>query len=238
MEAPGLKRGMEVQCLDPISSPNKKCRSGDLITLTNDGILEDIEGSQVKGDVGEEAKRAERKKLVVKKNGQTSPGWWRLALFSRTVARSFLFWNCRGLGSDTAVRALHGLIRNRRPAMIFLSETKMKDHRLDGVRRRMGFNNGFNVSPVGRAGGLSLWWDNSLEVQVLFSSRNVIDALMRKTGEPNWNMVTGVYGTSYREEKAEFWGWMTSFFSPTDIPWLCAGDFNELLWGPRKIWWG
>ncbi|CAN6691397.1 unnamed protein product [Malus baccata var. baccata] len=76
------------------------------------------------------------------------------------IAMILVFWNCRGLGSDTAVRALHGLIRNKRPSMIFLSETKMKDHRLNG--------------------------------------------------------------------------WMSSHFSPADIPWLCAGDFNEFLWDHEK----
>lgn len=73
-----------------------------------------------------------------------------------------LFWNCRGLGLDTVVRALHRLIWKYRPSMIFLSKTKMRDHRIDGVRRRMGFSNGFNVRSIGRVGGLSLWWNNSL----------------------------------------------------------------------------
>lgn len=87
-----------------------------------------------------------------------------------------LFWNCRGLGSDTVVRALHGLIRKHRPSMIFLSKTEMKDHRIEGVKQRMGYSNGFNVTPIGRAGGLSLWWDNSITVQILDSSKHFIDA--------------------------------------------------------------
>lgn len=91
-----------------------------------------------------------------------------------------LFWNCRRLGSDTMVRALHGLIRKYRPSMIFLSETKMKDHIIDGVRRRMGFSCGFNVPPIGRAGDLSLWYDDLLEIDIMFSSKHIIDA---KVGE-------------------------------------------------------
>ncbi|CAN6568837.1 unnamed protein product [Malus baccata var. baccata] len=31
-----------------------------------------------------------------------------------------------------------------------------------GVRRCMGYANGFNVTPMGRAVGLSLWWDDSI----------------------------------------------------------------------------
>ncbi|KAM2951563.1 hypothetical protein COP2_001044 [Malus domestica] len=59
----------------------------------------------------------------------------------------------------------------------------MKDHRLDGVRRRMSFLNGFNVSPIGRAGGLSLWWDDSVKVQILFSSKHSIDSILRPDHE-------------------------------------------------------
>ncbi|XP_070660618.1 uncharacterized protein [Malus domestica] len=110
----------------------------------------------------------------------------------------------------------------------------MEDHRLDGVRQRMGFLNGFNVSPIGRAGGLSLWWDDSVEVQILFSSKHIIDAILQKVGDRSWVRITGVYGTSYREEQAAFWEWMTNSFTPSDIPWLCVGDFNVFLWDHEK----
>lgn len=94
-----------------------------------------------------------------------------------------LLWNCRGLGLDTVVRALRGLIRKYRPSMIFLFETKIKDYRIDGVRRRMGYSNGFHVDPIGRAEGLSMWWDDSLEVEVDFSSKHIIDARIWERGE-------------------------------------------------------
>ncbi|XP_070667947.1 uncharacterized protein [Malus domestica] len=145
-----------------------------------------------------------------------------------------LLWNCRGLGSDTVVRALRGLIRKHRPTMIFLSETKMKDHRLDGIRRRLGYSNGFHVPPVGRAGGLSLWWQDTLRVIVLFSSKHVIDVCYYLEEVSSWVRGTFVYGTSYRAEKVEFWNWLQNSFGPTDIPWLCGGDFNEFMWDSEK----
>lgn len=80
------------------------------------------------------------------------------------------FWNCQGLGSDPMVRALYRHIRKHRPSMIFLSETKMKNHRIEGVRHKIGFGNGFNVELVGREGGLSLWWDNLIAVEILEAS--------------------------------------------------------------------
>lgn len=63
--------------------------------------------------------------------------------------------------------------------MIFLSKTKMNDHKIDGIRRRMRFSGGFNVPHVGRIGGLSLWWDNLMEVDITFSSEHIISARLR-----------------------------------------------------------
>ncbi|CAN6706248.1 unnamed protein product [Malus baccata var. baccata] len=62
---------------------------------------------------------------------------------------------------------------------------------------RLRFANGFNVEPIGKAGGLSLWWDEFMEVQIVFSSTHVIDAIARVEGEHRWVHVTGVYGPAY-----------------------------------------
>ena len=146
-----------------------------------------------------------------------------------------LFWNCRGLGSDTVVRALHGQIREHRPSMIFLSETKMKDHRIAGVRRRLGYSNGFDVAPVGIAGGLSLWWDDSIMVEVKGFSRYYIDASCNVVDSQTIFRFTGIYGTSYRAEKEVFWRNLIQSFSPEGTPWICGGDFNEFLWSHEKM---
>lgn len=80
------------------------------------------------------------------------------------------------MGSDIVVRALFGLIRKYQPSIIFLYEMKMKDYRLNGVRRRMKYLNGFNVEPVGLAGGLTLWWNESVKVDTVDASHSFIDA--------------------------------------------------------------
>ncbi|KAM1533365.1 hypothetical protein ACFX10_007274 [Malus domestica] len=129
-----------------------------------------------------------------------------------------LFWNCRDLGLDTVVRSLNGQIREHRPSMIFLSETKMKDHRIAGVRKRIGYTNGFDVSPVGRAGGLSLWWDDSIQVVVNDSSWHYIDATCNIVDSQFNFHFTGVYGTSYRAENEVFWRNMIQIFSPDSTP--------------------
>lgn len=87
--------------------------------------------------------------------------------------------------------------------MIFLSETKMKDHRIERVRRRMGYANGFNVAAIGRAGGLSLWWDDLIQVEIKVS-KHFIDAHCCLVDSDVVFRFTGIYGTSYRAENEVF----------------------------------
>ncbi|XP_068329793.1 uncharacterized protein [Pyrus communis] len=110
----------------------------------------------------------------------------------------------------------------------------MKDHRIIGVRRRLGYAHGFDVAPIGNSGGLSLWWEDNLEVSIILSSKHIIDAVMRVKGQTQWCRFTGVYGTSYRAEKSMYWEWMVNHFTPTDIPWICGGDLNEFMWDHEK----
>lgn len=66
--------------------------------------------------------------------------------------------------------------------MIFLYETKMKNHIINGVPRRMGYLNGYDVPSNKSAGGLSLWWDDSLEVKVVSSNKKLIHTKMPLVG--------------------------------------------------------
>lgn len=85
----------------------------------------------------------------------------------------------------------------------------MRNHRTEGVRRRMGYLNGFNVAPVRRAGGLSLWWDDSIKVEVMESSKYFINARCSYIDSQSVFRFTGVYGTSYQAKQADFWRGMT-----------------------------
>lgn len=98
----------------------------------------------------------------------------------------------------------------------------------------MGYPRGFNVAPIGRVGGLSLWWEDLLEVKVGFSSKHIIDVRFRVVGDDLWARATWVYGTAYRAEKSVFWSWMRSSFGPSNLSWFCGGDFNDFLWDYEK----
>ncbi|KAM1182572.1 hypothetical protein ACFX13_001049 [Malus domestica] len=98
----------------------------------------------------------------------------------------------------------------------------------------MGYLNGFNVAHVGSAGGLSLWWDNTICVEVKESSKHFIDAKCYIGECGSGFRFTGVYGTSYRAEKESFWRDMICKFNLDNDPWLCGGNFNEFIWDHEK----
>ncbi|KAM1578422.1 hypothetical protein FF1_040322 [Malus domestica] len=99
----------------------------------------------------------------------------------------------------------------------------------------MGYFNGFNVAPVGRAGGLSLWWDDSVKVEIVVSLKHFIDDRCSYVDSQCVFRFTGVYGTAYRAEKLDFWRGMIQKFSSDNIAWLCGDDFNEFLWDHEKL---
>lgn len=50
--------------------------------------------------------------------------------------------------------------------MVFLIETKIDVQRMEIVRRRCGFFNGFEVNADGNKGGLCLAWKSELQVSL------------------------------------------------------------------------
>jgi len=83
-------------------------------------------------------------------------------------------WNCRGLGSPSAIPNLKYLIRFYKPAILFLSETLVYRNKIEEFRYVLGFSNCFSVDRVGRSGGLAFYWNSSLNCQIIDYSQNHI----------------------------------------------------------------
>lgn len=74
--------------------------------------------------------------------------------------------NYRGLGQCTAVREVSSLVKLHRPWVVFLSEMRFFHDRVDGLKKRLGFENGFGVGCRGRGGGLALLWTRDVDVKI------------------------------------------------------------------------
>jgi hypothetical protein len=92
----------------------------------------------------------------------------------------------------------------------------------------LGYDNVFAVSSSGRSGGLAIFWNNDSRVEVFRFSRYHIDAKVLGIGSDPWRL-TCVYGEAQTSERYKTWYTMKGIKAENDLPWLCLGDFNEVL---------
>ena len=74
-------------------------------------------------------------------------------------------WNCRGLGNGAAARGLLN-IQKEDPGILFLSETKMDERRIKGLRWKLGLTNMVVKDCMGRGGGLIIFWWKDIDLHV------------------------------------------------------------------------
>ena len=88
---------------------------------------------------------------------------------------------------------------------------------------------------IGRAGGLALFWCEQINIEVRSYSSSHIDVkIMGDRVEDNWRF-TGFYGQSLTHRRHESWTLLRQLYEQTNLPWICAGDFNEILSLDEKV---
>lgn len=82
-------------------------------------------------------------------------------------------------------------------------------------------------------GCLALFLKNSLKIEVISASANHIDVVVGESSDVRWRL-TGIYGFADAAKKVDTWALLCQLHSSALLPWLCAGDFNEILWSHKK----
>ena len=147
---------------------------------------------------------------------------------------SCLVWNYRGLGNLRTRRELVEIIRAKDPAVVFLAEALTDIARLEIVQRSIGFDHRWVVPRVGRGGGLVLYWKDSINLTVEDLDRYYIDVVINKNTENEWRL-TGFYGEPDTARRHEAWDTLRALNSQQEKPWLCFGDFNEIIKQDEKL---
>ncbi|KAJ1284176.1 hypothetical protein BS78_03G185100 [Paspalum vaginatum] len=142
-------------------------------------------------------------------------------------------WNCRGLGNSSAVRGLLDIQKQESPDILFLSETKMEWKRIERFRWILNMPNLVVKDCNGCSGGLALFWRRGVDVSVKSLSKYHIDAVVQEEDGASWRL-TGIYGDPRAEEKQKTWRLLEILKNQYNKPWLCLGDFNEILFGCEK----
>ena len=85
-----------------------------------------------------------------------------------------------------------------------------------------------------RGGGLVLFWRNSVRLDVVDSHRYYIDAVINAGGDDEWRFID-FYGEPETARKGEAWEKLRRLNRSINKPWLCAGDFNEIIGQDEKL---
>lgn len=145
-------------------------------------------------------------------------------------------WNCRGLGNGPTVRELLGLQKREDPNILFISETRMDEKRMKHVRWLLAMSKMVVKDSMGRkgkSGGLVLFWKEGINVELHNYSKYHIDVEIIERDGFRWRL-TGIYGEPASNKKELTWRLLRNLNAQMERPWLCLGDFNEILHNHEK----
>ena len=145
---------------------------------------------------------------------------------------SIIVWNYRELGNLQTMTELEVVIRAKDPSVLFIAETWADEAKLKEIKQKIEFDNFFIVERNNRGGGLTLFWRNSVEVDSC--SPNHIDSIINKGKKEVWRF-TGFYGEPMTHKWIESWNKLRQLHRKSNIHWLCAGDFNEIMRNSEKL---
>ncbi|KAJ1415409.1 Zinc finger, CCHC-type [Sesbania bispinosa] len=123
-------------------------------------------------------------------------------------AMSWIIWNCRGLGAASTIRELQDLCKVYKPSLLFLSETKANSKKIE---------------------------EDSLDIDVQAHSQNFIHAWVTDKRESHTWSTTFVYGNPRFNQRRNLWDRLQALLGRNDLPWICLGDFNEVLSQAEKV---
>ena len=111
---------------------------------------------------------------------------------------------------------------------MFIAETWADKVRLDCNLSNINFDHKWVAPRLNRGGGLVLFWKNSINIDVVDSHMYFIDTIINENTENAWRF-TGFYGESETHRRSKAWSKLRSLNSRMNIPWICGGDFNEIV---------
>ena len=141
---------------------------------------------------------------------------------------SLLCWNCRGAGKPATVRELRDLTRQFAPSIACIVETQLEGSRVENLAGTLGYSKKFAVSGSGRSGGLCIFWNEEIKLEILGYSEYHIDVSVEEMVEVK-TRVTFVYSEAQVNERYKTWNMLTRIVGAHNLPWVVMGDFNEVL---------
>lgn len=141
-----------------------------------------------------------------------------------------LSWNCQGLGNPLTVRSLKALVAKERPDILFLMETKNQEVVVQRVRKRLNYPNSVVQNPVGIAGGIALFWNDQFTIMLDRSVQEFIDVICTDLMSGSQMRLIYIHAPANLQQRHIFWVDLRFICAINTLPWICIGDFNEVLY--------
>jgi len=119
---------------------------------------------------------------------------------------------------------------------MILTETKAYGERAKRIVNKLPFDGAIFANTIGLTGGLWLLWDSSqVEVVRLSSTEQEIHAVVTPTYSNSSWLLSAVYASPRFVERRLLWENLITVYGLHSLPWVIAGDFNEVLMGEDKF---
>ena len=112
-------------------------------------------------------------------------------------------------------------------------ETKLTVCEMEPIKTELGFASMLAIPSDGRRGGLAMLWKTDVKIDTQTYSPHHIDVQVLIPSTQPWRL-TGLYGYSEEQLKPETWRLMKHLYNRSTLPWLCVGDYNEILVSEEK----
>jgi hypothetical protein len=109
------------------------------------------------------------------------------------------------VGNPCTVRELDAPVRRYSLKLVFLCETMISESRFKNLRWRLGLKGCLAVDSRGKCGGLALFLDENIQVDLLESDERYIDVSIREDPLSDPWRATFVYGEPRVEDRHCMW---------------------------------
>ncbi|XP_042969115.1 uncharacterized protein LOC122301804 [Carya illinoinensis] len=114
-------------------------------------------------------------------------------------------------------------------------ETKLLTKKFDAVKKKLGCVGCFVVDARGNSGGLTLLWNQEVNLEVLnFTQHHISVLVMHDDGVRKW-ILTGFYGHPEVSKRSAVWSLLSSLKPAKEQGWCVIGDFNEIITQSEKV---
>lgn len=144
-------------------------------------------------------------------------------------------WNWREIGNSRIVQDLSLMVKEKRPILVFVCETKARSCKIAGLQRRLGVEECLVVDYVGKRGGLVLLWRDEKGVEVVnYSNWHISMIVKRERDGRDWNFI-GFYGHLEIGKIGLSWDLLRRLMPFNYVAWCVGGYFNEILRHNEKV---